>query len=61
MAKPFNKLLKDFFRLQQTAEHIDVLHNSLKMSRWENFPIGQIRDPGGEWHAVTERGGMIEL
>jgi KilA-N domain len=43
MAKPFNKLLKDFFRLQQTAEYIDVLHKSLKMSRWENSPIGQIK------------------
>jgi hypothetical protein len=41
MAMLFDKRVVDFFRLNQTSEYIEVLYNSLKISRSENSHIGR--------------------
>lgn len=43
MAANFNKQPKDFFKLKQTANYINALHNSLTISRREDSPIDNIR------------------
>ncbi|HFA50525.1 MAG TPA: KilA-N domain-containing protein [Bacteroidetes bacterium] len=42
MAKPFGRSINQFFRLKQTAEYIDVLYKSLKISRDDDSRLGQM-------------------
>lgn len=48
MAAIFGKAINEFFRLKQTAEFIDALHNSLKMSRYDNSRLGKMGSVNAE-------------